>query len=76
MEEIGEEREGMRGLSKRYGYGVWQGPGLGNTSIRELLAEGHYVDAVLDYLKAMKVGGVKVGVTAVHEIHVRAGGRG
>ena len=79
MEEIGKKREGMRGISKSrkgFRYGVWQVPGPGNTSIKELLAEDRYVDAVLHFLKAMKVGEVKAGVIAGHEVHVRVGGWG
>ena len=71
VEEIGE-REDMRGVSKGFGYGVRQGSGLGSMSIRELLAEDRFVDAVLGFLK---VGKVEAGLQQC-EILVRAGGQG
>ena len=71
VEEIGE-REDMKGVSKGFGYGVRQGSGLGSTSIRELLAENRFVDAVLGFLK---VGKVEAGLQQC-EILVRAGGQG
>ena len=60
--KAGEERvgKGRKGFSCRVRYG----PGLGNTTVRELLSEEQYVAAVLDYLRATKVGMVKEGAIA------------
>ena len=46
-----------------FGYGVRKRrAGPGNTKTRDLLADGRYSEAVLDFLRATKVGAVKQGV--------------
>ena len=47
---------------KGFGYRVRGGPGPGNTTVRELLPDERYAGAVLNFLRAMRVGMVKEGV--------------
>ena len=50
--EEGRAGEGRKG----FGYRVKSGAGSGNTTVREFLSEERYVGAVLDFLRATKVG--------------------
>ena len=55
-ERVGKGRKGL-------GYRVRGGPGPGNTiTVRELLSDERYIGAVLNFLRATKVGMVKEGV--------------
>ena len=60
--KLARRGKGMRGISKSkrgFRYGVWQGPKSGHKSIKELVAGDRYVDAVLHFLKPIKVGEVE-----------------
>ena len=59
-----ERREGhvLKG-KKGFGYGVRKGnKGPGNTTIRELLGDERYTEAVVEFLRVTKVGQVKEGM--------------
>ena len=56
-ERVGKGRKG-------FGYGVRCGAGPGNAATMELLPEEQCVAAVLDFLRATKVGMVKEGAIA------------